>query len=108
MRTSWNNIESWQKQLTRTNLVLTFPKRSFGNKTVVRRSFQPSWFDSFSWLHYDESRDVAYCYVCMRASKEKKLAAKCTDQAFISRGFHNWKAATVSFRTLDATRMPFR
>ena len=81
---------------------LLTPKRSFGNKTVVRRSFQPSWYDSFSRLHYDESRDVAYCYVCMRASKEK-LAAKCTDQAFISTGFHNWKDATVSFNKHEKT-----
>ena len=81
----------------------TFPKRSFGNKTVVWRSFQPSWFNSFSWLHYDENRDVAYCYVCMRASKEKKLATKCTDQAFISKGFHNWKDATVAFNKHEKT-----
>ena len=84
----------------------TFSKRSFGNKTVVWRSFQPSWFDNFPWLHYDERRDVAYCFVCMRASKEKKLATKCTDQAFIYKGFYNWMDATVVFNKHKKTRMP--
>ena len=39
----------------------------------------------------------------MRASKEKKLATKCTDQAFISKGFHNWKDATVAFNKHEKT-----
>ena len=29
-----------------------FPKRSFGKKVIVKRSFQASWFDMWSWLHY--------------------------------------------------------
>ena len=29
-----------------------FPKRSFGKKVIVKRSFQASWFDRWSWLHY--------------------------------------------------------
>ena len=37
-----------------------FPKRSFGKKTMVWRAFQPKWFDSHSWLHYDEAKDVAF------------------------------------------------
>ena len=27
-----------------------FPKRSFGKKNVVYRSFQPTWFDRCQWL----------------------------------------------------------
>ena len=29
-----------------------FPKSSFGKKVIVKRSFQASWFDRWSWLHY--------------------------------------------------------
>lgn len=35
-----------------------FPKRSFGQKNPVQRSFQASWFSSKPWLHYDESKDL--------------------------------------------------
>ena len=29
-----------------------FPKSSFGKKVIVKRSFQASWFDRWSWVHY--------------------------------------------------------
>ena len=29
-----------------------FPKRSFVKKVIVKRSFQASWIDRWSWLHY--------------------------------------------------------
>ena len=28
-------------------------------KTVVWRSFQQSWFNQWTWLHYDEANDLA-------------------------------------------------
>ena len=39
-------------------------KRSFGKKkVVVNRSFQPSWFEKWPWLHYIENDDaVVYLY----------------------------------------------
>ena len=37
-----------------------FLQRSFGQKKVVHRSFQPSWFNHWQFLHYDESRDVVF------------------------------------------------
>jgi len=33
-----------------------FPQHSFGNKHMVKREFNASWFDSHTWLHYDETR----------------------------------------------------
>ena len=36
-----------------------FPKKSFGKKTVVERSFQATWFNTWKWLHYDETNDKA-------------------------------------------------
>jgi len=62
----------------------------FSKKTIVLRVFQAKWFDSYSWLHYDEANDVAFCYLCKQAAAEKKLLpSKCADEAFTSRGFSN-------------------
>jgi len=75
-----------------------FPKRSFGKKVPVMRSFQASWFDRWPWLHYIESRDVVLCFHCAEAKKQKKLNwCNNADEAFISKGFYNWKDATVKY-----------
>ena len=76
-----------------------FPKRSFGIKRVVERSFRPLWFAKWDWLHYVEDKDVVLCFTCARANNEKKLqwSANTADLAFISKGFSNWKDATVKF-----------
>ena len=41
-----------------------FPQREFGKTSVVKRSFQRQWCDGWSWLHYDEDRDLAFCFTC--------------------------------------------
>ena len=41
-----------------------FPKRSFGKKNISR-SFQHSCFRQWSFLHYDEKNDLAYCHTCV-------------------------------------------
>ena len=33
-----------------------FPKRKFLKKSVVKRSFQSSWFNQWFWLHYKQRR----------------------------------------------------
>ena len=81
-----------------------FPKREFGINSVVRCSFQPSWFKIWTWLHYDEQSDTCYCYLCMKAYKEKKLFQNTIDLSFIAKGFYNWKDATVKFRAHEASK----
>ena len=54
-------------------LSFPFPKRPFGKKNVVYRSFQPSWFASWTWLHYDETTDAVLCHLCTKAVREKKM-----------------------------------
>ena len=82
-----------------------FPQREFGDAVIVKRSFQPSWFDRWAWLHYDEGRDLAFCFLCMQAAKEKKLQwAFNTDDAFISRGFSNWKKAVAKFEGHEGSK----
>ena len=62
----------------------TFPQRQFGKKTVVLRSFQSSWFRSWSWLHYNEATDSIVCFLCAKAHREQKLNSKNADTAFVS------------------------
>ena len=75
-----------------------FPQREFGKTSVVKRSFQRNWFDRWSWLHYDEDRDLAFCFTCVVAYQKNLLqSAHCLEQTFISTGFSNWKDATAKF-----------
>ena len=47
-------------------LCFQFPKRPFGKKKIVYRSFQPSWFSSCAWLDYDETTDTVLCKLCAK------------------------------------------
>ena len=72
-----------------------FPKQAFGVKEITHRSFQPQWFQKWSWIHYDEGRDIVFCSICVKAARSNELkAAKTCDVSFISRGYCNWKDAT--------------
>ena len=50
-------------------LSFSFPKREFGKTIIVKRSFQSQWFIKWQWLHYDQSRDLAFCHMCVMAVK---------------------------------------
>ena len=83
----------------------SFLKREFGKTAVVKRSFQSSWFKKWKWLHYDESKDVVYCFTCMKAKKEGKLNWSANaDQAFITHGFYNWKDAVVKYAQHETSK----
>ncbi len=64
-------------------------------------SFQQSWF---SWLHYSETDDAAFCFICIKADKAGKLKSGTKDQAFIRRGFTNWKDGPESFRRHEESK----
>ena len=80
-----------------------FPQRSFSVKYPVKRSFQASWFANRTWLHYDETNDLAFCHVCLVAYKDGKLKSNTIDKAFIVNGYSNWKDASVSFRKNESS-----
>ena len=88
---------------------LKFPQRDFGQKTVVIRSFQPQWFDRWSWIHYDESTDAAFCFSCVKAYCQKQLDnCSSLETTYISTGYTNWKDASVKFNNhekADVIRM---
>ncbi len=65
-------------------LSFNFPKRKFGRKTILERSFQASWFDRWTWLHYNEAEDCVHCFLCLKAVKLNHVAAKKDEAAFVS------------------------
>ncbi|XP_045167705.1 zinc finger MYM-type protein 1-like [Mercenaria mercenaria] len=80
-----------------------FQERTFGQKNPVNRSFQPPWFANRTWLHYDETNELAYCHVCMVAHRDGKLSSSNLDKAFNINGFSNWKDASVSLKKHESS-----
>ena len=80
-----------------------FPYREFGKQKLVKRAFQHSWFAKWKWLHYEEDMDKAICYNCIQAYEEDKLRASNLELAFISKGFNNWKDASVKFKEHESS-----
>ena len=79
-----------------------FPQREFGKTSVAKRSFQSQWFDR---LHYDEDRDLAFCFTCVVAFQNRPLhSVSNLEQTFISTGFSNWKDATTKFNKPEASQ----
>ena len=67
--------------------------------TDVKYRFQCSWFQRWPWLHYLEATDSILCYYCAKANALKITCGQRGlrgDLAFVSTGYHNWKAATDS------------
>ncbi len=72
----------------------------------MNRSFQPSWFNKFSWLHYDVTLDSAYCFTCCKAFKQGKVRLTgVAESAFTINGFTNWKDATKAFTKHGASSL---
>ena len=43
-----------------------------------------NWFKQWTFLHYDEAKDLVYCYTCLLCFKEKGLRSANADPAFVS------------------------
>jgi hypothetical protein len=75
-----------------------FPAQVLSKRTLV---FQPSWYQKYPWLHYSPSSKTkgVLCFFCAKAANLKllELSSK-SDDAFISRGFCNWKHAINKFQ----------
>ena len=73
-----------------------FPKKQYSDRS---RSCLSSWFDTFTWLHYDFSKDALFCVVCIKHDSIDNLrSCRNKEMAFIKDGFSNWKKATSRFR----------
>ena len=71
----------------------------------MKWSFQPQWFERWSWLHYNEDKDLAFCFTCVVAYQNNHLrSVSSLEQSFIATGFSNWKDATTKFRKHEASQ----
>ena len=52
-------------------LNFNFPRHSFGKTKIVHRLFQSKWFQQWLLLHYDQSRDLAFCLTYVQAMHEE-------------------------------------
>ena len=50
----------------------SFPKRTFGKTSKKECCFHSSWFDKYSWLHYDEKSDMAFCFLCIKVHQQEQ------------------------------------
>lgn len=57
-----------------------YPQENFG---LQKRSFQPSWFQTFAWLEYSQKTDSAYCFACRVFGKNLK------HDVFVSSGYNS-------------------
>ena len=90
-----SDINDLPDQPYQPSLRFKFPSRSFGLSRPVKRSFQSSWFQRFPWIHYNATLDCALCFTCCKAAKQGKVKLTgLADQAFLIKGFTNWKDAT--------------
>ena len=62
-----------------------FPKRMFGHTKPVQCSAHCNWFQSWPFLHYDESQDVVFCHTCVKAFElDRMKTSKNAENAFVS------------------------
>lgn len=73
-----------------------FPRTQFGS---ANRCFQIVWFMKWEWLEYSVSQDSAFCLWCYLFGDKKFV-----NEAFIKRGFRNWKKATEKFKEHVGTK----
>ena len=49
--------------------------------------------DKFNWIHYDQEKDAAFCFVCINAEKKHMISSTKSEHVFTKYGFTNWKKA---------------
>ena len=69
---------------------VTFPKRAYSDKG---RSFNPAWYQQYSWLESSVKKDAAFCFPC-RLFGSGSIALGRPERAFTVNGFRDWKHAT--------------
>ena len=75
----------------------TFPKRYFGNKVVVQRSCQRSWFERWPFLHYDEGKDVVFCHTCVTGFRQGKMKSSKAEWKIIKGALWRSRGWTISW-----------
>ena len=65
-------------------LIPSQPHQTILKKAPVLRSFQHAWFKQWTFLHYDEAKDLVCCHTCLLCFKEKRLRSANANPAFVS------------------------
>ena len=84
-----------------------FPQRKsvWPTPTCNKCSFQSSRFAKWTWLHYNEEKDAAYCFYYIKAYQQNKLhGVSNMESTYISTGYRNWKEATTRFPMHESSR----
>ena len=73
-----------------------FPKSKIGSQN---RNFQHKWFDRFPWIHYNESEDKVYCFLCVKCIKDNLKGDHnfSKSEAFTYVGFNFWNKGKERF-----------
>ena len=71
----------------------SFPLKQLGKKKC---SCQASCFETFSWLLYSEEKDSVLYMFCIKHKREL-TAEHNMEEAYITKGFNNWKKALEAF-----------
>ena len=85
--------------------ILKRTERCFGSgKHARNRSFLPSWYKQYPWIHLRCTKFKVYCYYCKKArDSSAKVAGSKADPAFTSAGFCNWKKAVERFKEHESS-----
>ena len=78
--------------------------KCFLDRRKNSRPFRPSWFDHGewkTWLQYDQEKDAAFCFTCIKAVEQNLISSKTVEKAFISAGYKNWSNVATSGRGFE-------
>lgn len=82
------------------------PTDNFIFPKTNKRSFCSKWFKIFTWLHYDQSKDRAFCFDCISFyHKTNHKLDKHIELSFLIDGFNNWKKAHEKFRSHENSKI---
>ena len=63
----------------------------------MKLNCQTKWFKLLPWLNWDISIMKMTCYMCSNLKENQRNKFKCTDLAYVSKGYLNWKKAISHF-----------
>ena len=46
---------------------------ALASEAVSNVAFQPQGFQKWSWIRYNEARDLLFCFICVKAVRSKTL-----------------------------------
>lgn len=82
------------------------PTDNFIFPKTNKRSFCSKWFKIYTWLHYDQSKDRAFCFDCISFfHKTNHKLDKNIELSFLIYGYNNWKKAHEKFRSHENSKM---